>query len=284
MIQDYLCPASVQEALDLLALYAGRARIIGGGTDLLLEKEAPDYYVDLGRISELDGIVEKDGHIVIGANVTHAQCVAHPLILKNAPLLAQASGTVGSTQIRNVATLAGNIVSANPAADAAVALTALQAVVTVTSQCGTADRPITGLYAGVGRSTVDCGAEIIVNIKFPVRQPGEGGAYERLQQRQGLSLPMASAAVSLGLSQGLISQAVIVAAPLAPGPTRVAQAEKILLGQKPTEEMFRRAGELAGDSVTFRSSPTRGGAEYRHRVLPVLVRRALRTAAERALS
>ncbi len=281
MIQDYLFPATVDEAVALLNGHGGRARIFAGGTDILLaeDQSETDYYLDLGRIDDLHGIVERDGWIVIGANTTHSRCAAHPLIRQQAPVLAEACGKVGSTQIRNVGTLAGNIVSANPAADSAVALTALEAVVTIAGPAGLRETPIGELYAGVGRSALDSRREVITAIKFPARRAGEGSAYQRLEQRQGLSLPMLCAAVKVCLAAGKVERAVVVAAPLSPGPKRLTAAEEYLVGKQATEEHFAEAGCLAAQAVKFRDSAVRCGGDYRQRVLPVLIRRALTSAA-----
>jgi len=305
MIQDYLFPGNVNEAVTLLAQKPGLAKIFAGGTSLLLDgKEMagdPEYFVDLSKIEELDGISEKNGFIFVGANTTLAQCAVHPLILKNAPALALASGNLGSTQIRNVATVAGNVVGAKPFADAAVILTALEAICVVRSKEGNREVAMADMFARLGESAVDSGAEFITHIKFPARKPGEGNAYERLELRNALSYPLVNVAVNLGLNKKAITKASIVAAPLAPGPRRISAAEQFLIGRHPTEESFAQAGQLANENVKFSNSPqtcrakktdkclydtcryflnpVQCSAEYRHQVLPVLVRRALITAA-----
>lgn len=283
MILDYLLPATVDEAVALLNGHGGRARIFAGGTDILLaeDQNETDYYLDLGRIDGLHGIVERDGWIIIGANTTHSRCSAHPLIREQAPVLAEACGKVGSTQIRNVGTLAGNIVSANPAADSAVALTALEAVIAIAGPDGRRETPLGELYAGVGRSNLDSRREVITAIKFPARRAGEGSAYQRLELRQGLSLPMLCAAAKIGLASGKVERAVLVAAPLSPGPKRLTAAEEYLVGREATEDHFAEAGRIAAQTVKFRDSAIRCGGDYRQQVLPVLIRRALTSAVPR---
>lgn len=285
MIREYVFPATVEAVISLLDEQEGRARIFAGGTDLVLDSAklpiSPECFVDLRDIHELDGIYEKDDCVVIGAKTTHTECASHPLIRTHVPALAQASGTVGSTQIRNVGTLAGNIVSANPAADSAVVLTALEVICTVRSKEGSREIPMTHMYEGVGRSVIDSSRELLTYIRIPIREHGNGCAYERMEQRKGLSLPMVCTAVTLEIRDGIIVKSTVVAAPLAPGPTRLADVEEYLTGREPTEEVLTEAGRLAAECVRFRSSPVRGSAEYRRQVLPVLVRRALTTAAMR---
>lgn len=286
MVQDYVFPRTVEDAVALLAEGEGKARILAGGTDLVLDAERlpipPTCFVDLRDVPGLDGIDASGGRIMIGAKTTHAVCSAHPLIQQHAPALAQACATVGSTQIRNIATLAGNVVSANPAADAAVVLTALQAVCTVRTPAGTRQVPLQEAYQGVGRSAMDSSRELVTHLHFPAASPGFGSAYQRISQRKGLSLPMVCAAVTLQIDGKVIADATIVAAPLAPGPTRITQAEAFLIGRVSTEDVFAQAAQLAASCVQFRSSAVRGSAAYRGRVLPVLIRRALLTAAQQA--
>ncbi len=140
MVEKYLFPATLAEAVELLARYDGKARIIAGGTDLVLGLEksgsSPEALVDITRLAELSTLERRGGEIYLGAAVTHAACAASPLIRENARCLAEACSSVGSPQIRQVGTVVGNLVNAQPAADAAVALVALGAVVDVLSAKG----------------------------------------------------------------------------------------------------------------------------------------------------
>lgn len=287
MIKEYFFPETVRDTVTLLDERNGRARIFAGGTDLSLDAAnlsiQPECFVDLRDVRELEGIYEQDGYVVIGSKTTHTVCLSHDLIKTHAPALRVGCGVIGSTQIRNIATLAGNVVSANPAADSAVVLTALEAICTVESALGRRDIPMSEMYAGVGRSSIDSSRDLITHIRFPATAPGKGSAYERLSQRKGLALPMVCVAVTLYITDGKIEKSTVVAAPLAPGPTRIFQVEEFLTGRTPDDETFTRAGAIATESVRFRSSPVRGSAEYRHATLSVLVRRALEKAAADAL-
>jgi carbon-monoxide dehydrogenase medium subunit len=306
MTRDYRSPESVEEAISLLHDNAKTARVIAGGTALLLDgtnmTEGLDCYVSLARITELDGIADVDGHVVIGANATLAECAQDDLILKNAPSLAQAASAIASTQVRNMATVLGNVCAARPFGDAAVALASLDAVCVVRSAEGTREVPITDMYAKIGESAVDSREEVVTHIKFRTRSDGEGVAFERLDLRSGLSFPVVNVGVKVRLDDGVIVDSAVVAAPLSPGPSRVPAAEAFLAGKAPTEELLRQAGDLASESVRFHKSPERcrstktnaecsydacrfcanpvhSSAQYRHEVLPVLVRRALLRAA-----
>ncbi len=287
MAQEYIFATTVESALALLKERKGAARIIAGGTDLVLQesrrKEKSTVLVDLSHIPDLHGIKECGGDIVIGACVTHAEASVSPLLRAKAPALAAACGKVGGRQIRNMGTLVGNVVSGQPAGDAAVALTALDALCTVHTCDGKVrEVSMARMYAGVCESSVDCCAEIVTHIRIPAHKAGEASSYQRMEQRKALSLPMLCVAAKLGLEGGTITAASIAMAPVGPGPQRAAEAEAFLIGKKAEKAVFVEAAALADKNAAFRSSSVRGSKEFRHAVLPVFIVRALEEAAARA--
>jgi hypothetical protein len=173
----YQKPKSVPEALFLLEQSAGRGRVIAGGTDLVLQLRRRDHtadlLVDITGIDEIKRIGEDEEWILIGAAVPHAEVAGSPLILREARALAEGCGRVGSPQIRNVATLMGNVISAQPAADGAVPLMALEAEIRVASKAGERWIPMEEAYLGVGRSAIDASCEVATEIRF--RKPGNDG-------------------------------------------------------------------------------------------------------------
>lgn len=287
MSQEYIFATTVESALALMQEHKGKARIIAGGTDLILQearrKEKSAVLIDLSHIPDLHGITECGGDILIGACVTHAEASFSPLLKDKAPALATACSQVGGRQIRNMGTLVGNIVSGQPAGDAAVALTALDAVCRVhTCDGNTREATMPEMYAGICQSSVDCCAEIVTRIRIPADRPGQSSSYQRMEQRKALSLPMLCVAARLTLDGGVIKAASIAIAPVGPGPQRAAEAEAFLLGKKPGASVFAEAAALADGAAAFRSSSVRGSKEFRHAVLPVFVSRALEEAAARA--
>ena len=246
MTQEYFRPRTVQEALSLLQEKPGQGRVIAGGTDLLVEQAKPSRksprLVDLGWIPGMKDIREEGGFLVFGACVTHSQAEQSPLVRRHARALAEGCGKVGSRQIRNMGTLAGNIVSALPAADAGVTLTALGAVCVVASPDGVRELPMTAMYHGVGKSAVNACAECITQIKVPLAGAGTGSAYARMEQRKALSLPMLCVAARVTLENGLMRGVSIVMAPAGPAPRHAAKAERLLEGQAPDAGLFARAG------------------------------------------
>lgn len=172
MLQEYYIPKSVADALVLLKDNSSCARIIAGGTDLILDHQAEkvnaDAFIDISRIDELKKIEYTDGVIWIGAAVTHDQVARSQLIQEHALALALAARSVGSLQIRNIATVVGNVVNAQPAADAAVALMALGAEAELNSLSEVEYVAVEDMYAGLGKSIVDSTSQLVTRIRFDV--------------------------------------------------------------------------------------------------------------------
>ena len=286
MVENYVFPATVSAAVTVLSTNRGRARIIAGGTDLLLEhqdsKNLCDVLVDLTAIAELKNITEENGFIRIGASVTHAQAAKSELILKHAPALAQACSKIGSLQIRNTATIVGNIVTGNPAADAAVALACLDTTVELTNLDGMQTMPLADTYAGVCLSCIDSCCQVVTHVRFPVKQKNQGSAYLRMEQRKALSLPMLAVSALVALDGDKFDWVRLVIAPVGAGPQRALDAEGFLKGSPVNAENMAKAGQLARNQAVFRSSAIRGSKEYRMGVLPVFVERVLQAAVEDA--
>ena len=189
----YERPKSISEALTLLEQAGGRGRVIAGGTDLVLQlrqgQQAADLLVDITGIDELKRIEEVDGWIRIGAAVTHAEVAKHSLIQKEAAALAQGCAQVGSPQIRNAATLVGNVISAKPAGDGAIPLMALEAEMIVASKDGERSVSMEEMYRGIGLSSINASSEVATEVRF--RKLGEKGRtrFFRMARRKALTLP-----------------------------------------------------------------------------------------------
>ena len=219
MWQEYLRPTTVDDALQMLADHGGQARVIAGGTDLVLQlrrgERQASCLVDVSRVDALRGISEAGSFITIGAATTHAEVVRSLLIRERAAVLAQAAAEVGSAQVCNVGTLGGNVVNAQPAADTALALLALGAEVQVVGVDGARWVGLAELYEGPGASRVDSTAELVRAFRF--RSPGWeghgretcpsgrvpliGSAYRRLGKCKSIALPVLCAATVVWLSR-----------------------------------------------------------------------------------
>ena len=276
---EYVNALSVQQVLDKLAQADGGAVVLAGGTDLMVDFKAgkvqPQVWVDVTRVPELCGITVEDGKLVIGAAVTLTTIARSPLVRQYFPSLAQGCGTVGSLQIRNSATLVGNVVSAQPAGDGAMSLAPLAPTFTVLSAQGERQLSMGEMYAGFARSTIDHSRELVTKISIPLPQPGEAASFVRLELRKSLSLPMLNCAAMVHVEDGLVTWARITMAPVGVGPVRAQAAEAFLAGKPLTDENMAQAGQLALENANPRSNPLRGSREYRLDTLPVIIRRAL---------
>lgn len=286
MLQDYLIPKTTEEALSYLQGGKGQARVIAGGTDLLLDladgKKEAGVLVDITRIAGLNKITVENGVIRIGAAVTHNQVAKSEPIREKASVLAQAARSVGSLQIRNSGTVVGNVLNAQPAADTAVALTALGAVAEILSPAAKEKLPVEDLYAGLGKSVVDSASQLVTMVQFPALSKNQGSAFERLEQRKALALPMLNVAVVVSLDGEQFEWVRIVMAPVGTKPVRATGSEAILTGARVTAEIIEKAAGAAIAQANPRDSALRGSRKYRLEVLPVLVRRALESAVAQA--
>ena len=193
--KDYHLPVSVDEAVGLLARYDGKARVVAGGTDLILDLQQGNEHpvealVDVTRIVGLNEIREEAGFILIGAGVTHTQIVASELLHRKATAFVEASYVVGGPQVRNVATIGGNVAHALPAADGTTALNALDAEVEVASFSGRRWIPFTALFLGPGKSAIDSTREVLTALRCKATGLHEGSAASRIMRPQGVALPI----------------------------------------------------------------------------------------------
>ncbi|HKI49686.1 MAG TPA: FAD binding domain-containing protein [Desulfobacteria bacterium] len=287
MWQEYLFPKDIGEAVAILGDGKGSARIIAGGTDLILDMEAGRHgvktLVDLSRIEELNEITEEGGMIKIGANVTCAQVCASELIKQKAPALSQGARKLGSRQIRNIATIAGNVVRAQPAADTAIPLVALGASVEVAGPNGNRTLNILDAYGDTfAKSNIDSTCEVLSFLHVPVQGPWEGSAYIRLDKRKALSLPILNVACKISLAGETITGASIAMGPVGPGPRRATEAENRLVGGLISPETVLEASKLVVKRCDPRDSLVRGSKKYRMSVISTLAEMAITQAVNSA--
>jgi carbon-monoxide dehydrogenase medium subunit len=287
MWQTYHSPRTLHDALHLLADYGAEARIVAGGTDLLVElgrreAGAPPLpaLVDVTRIAGLDRVwLDDEGWIHIGPCVTHNQAVASRLLRERGRPLAQACWSVGSPQLRNRATIAGNLVTASPANDTITALWALDARLTLQSVQGERTLSFQDFYQGVRRTALQP-EEILTDVAFRAMAPNQHGVFVKLGLRRTHAISVVNAAAVLTLAPGACAgERVVTGARLALGsvaPTilRVPAAEKALVGALLDEDRTARAADLAA-AAAAPIDDVRAGAEYRRETVRVLVCRAL---------
>lgn len=276
-------PGSLDDALALLAAQPGVARPIAGGTDLLLELRRgarPDVrvLVDLTRIPGLDRI-ESDAEVLhLGPLVTHNQVVASPLVRESALPLAQACLEIGAAQLRNRATVAGNLVTASPANDTISALVALDAVVTLASVRGRREVAVADLYPGF-RSTVLEPDELVVDIAVPVLSGSRRGVWVKNGLRRAQAISVVHVGVVVETDEaGVLTDARVALGSVAATVVRSAAAEQALIGG-PLDAGRIAAAAAASAASVVPIDDVRGTGEYRSAVLEVMVRRALEVVA-----
>jgi xanthine dehydrogenase iron-sulfur cluster and FAD-binding subunit A len=284
MWEAYYSVSTLSEALSLLDEYQDFARIVAGGTDLILELErgqrpTVNTIIDITRVKGLDQITLHGETIRLGPLVTHNYVVSSDLILSRALPLAQASWEVGAPQIRNRATIAGNLITASPANDTITPLMALGAEVTLSSVDGERTLSLNDFYAGF-RQTVLRPNEMLTAISFPALSEQERGVFMKLGLRRAQAISVVDVAVVLGLdADQMVSSARITMGSVAPTIIHAPVAEKALIGRKLTSETISEVAHLA--SLT--PSPiddVRSTADYRTEMTKVLVARVLRQLAQ----
>ena len=285
--ENYFRPRTLSEALGLLEKFDGSARVIAGGTDLLVrirEREMePKALVDITGISGMDKVSLDGDWIKIGGLVTHTQVVESSLIRERALALKEGAFCLGSPQIRNIGTLAGNILSGQPGADTSIPLLALDAKVKVKSLAGERTVPLTEVFIDTGRTAVDSSREILRETLFPALGEGETSVSLRLARRKALALPILALSIVLSadVSKKRFRFARIAMGPVGPVPFRAREAETLLGGAAINESVIREAAKRAAQEANPRTSPLRGTETYRRTMVANLVERGIHVGIKR---
>ena len=285
MIQEYLRPKSMDEAISLNQRYGEKARYIAGGTDVIVKiKERqirPEYLISLRGIPGLDQITYEEGELRIGALVTHRALELSAVIRKHFPILTDAVGNIGSVQIRNVATIGGNIVNAVPSADGATPLIALGAGIRLAGPKGERSMVLEDFFTGPGQTVLRQG-EILREFIVPRLPPRTGGAYWKHMRRAAMELPILGVSVLLSLAEDMqtCEEARIGLGVMAPTPMRAKKAEAVLRGKKLSADILEEAGKVAASESKPRDT-ARGEAWYRREMVEVLIPRLGRIAIDR---
>jgi xanthine dehydrogenase FAD-binding subunit len=278
MWNEYHLCKEIEESLHLLHRYNGEARVIAGGTDLILEIETGRYQlpalIDITRISDLQGITKRGERIFIGAAATFEQVIHSDLIRLHAPHLVTAAQSIAGRQIRNTATVIGNIVNASPAADSAPVLYTLDAHVHFIDDREVArEIPIYQFITGVKKTLLPrCG--LVTAISFPVSTNGWHTGFRKLGLRWSMAISVVNVALALREDDGIIRDARVAFGAVAPTPVRSTPAEQVLIGMPLKDAGSSNAPRLARSSVSpiddFRSS-----AKYRLQMVENLLRQEL---------
>ena len=276
-VHEYIAPTSLADALQLKQEHGADARVIAGGTDLILRMRdkvlSPALLIDLRRIS-LDSMSMTANTMHIGAYVTLEQLLTSADMASLFPAMPAACREFAGPPIRNRGTLGGNIVNASPAADLVPPLIAYDANIALSSIAGERVLPLVEFFVGPGQSVMEPD-EILTEIRLPLMPAHSAAAFIKLGQRRSMAISQVNVAARLSIDEsGAISVARIVLGSVAPTPYRVAAAEQILVGEEPSEQVFLAAASKAQEEITP-ISDVRASDSYRLQMTAVLVRRAL---------
>jgi carbon-monoxide dehydrogenase medium subunit len=281
----YEAPESLDAAVSLLAGAQGQARILAGGTDLLVQLRAgviePDLVVDVKKIPEMHKITAEDGGFRIGAAVSGAELGEHPDVKRLWPGVVEAVELIGSTQIQGRATMVGNMCNASPAADSVPAMIAASAIVRVVGPGGRREMPVEEMCIAPGKTSLAKG-EIVTSVFLPKRPPHSGDAYLRFIPRTEMDIAVVGAGVSLTLDGGgKCTAARVGLGAVAARPLLVTEAADALIGSAVDQAALERLAAAASDACRP-IDDKRGTIEYRTKVAGVLARRAAEQALARA--
>ncbi|HWP21461.1 MAG TPA: FAD binding domain-containing protein [Candidatus Cryosericum sp.] len=279
----FLTPNSLSEALLLLREHAGRIKPLAGGTDLMVELrdgdeklDAMDYALDLTALPELRAITTENGLVSIGAMATHNDVATSPVVRFTAAMLAEASASIGAQQIRNAATIGGNVCNAAVAADTLSPLAALDARVTLLSGSGARELPLSEFILGAGKTALQPD-ELLTKLSFAPLS-GWQSRFVKLGRRKALAISRMNAAVALLFEDGVIASARVSPGCVFASPRRVSSAEALLIGQVPSLSLFEACGKAVSDEMVAVTG-VRWSTEYKYPALAAIARHALCEAA-----
>jgi carbon-monoxide dehydrogenase medium subunit len=284
MWNKYYNVTSIEKTLEILSQYQDKARIVAGATDLIIEfekglRKTTDILVDITRIEGLNQItLDEDQNIHLGPLVTHNDVAASKIIQERALPLAQAAWEVGSPQIRNQGTIAGNLITASPANDTITPLMALQAKLVLKSIHGQRVVSLEDFYLGVRKSILQAD-EMVTDIYFQALDDSQKGQFIKFALRRAQAISLVNVAVICKLENEIVQNAVISLGAVAPTIIRAKEAEQFLNGKKLSEDVINETAILA-QKTTKAISDVRGSASYRKTMVKVITKRALVSIAE----
>jgi len=275
---EFQSPATLDDCLELMQFQAPGVAPIAGGTNLVVDlrsgRAKPQTVINLWQLSDLAYIRRENGHLAIGGRTTVTQLLNSSLVRKTGQALTESAQKFASPLIRNRATVGGNLADASPAADLAPPLLVLDAQVQLQSKSGTRTVPLAEFFLGP-RQTVRTPAELLAEIRYPVPAANTATTFLKLGQRWEDAISIVSVAASLERDGDICQSVRLALGAVAPIPRRAKQAEAVLAGQKLTDELLRRAAQVAASEDANPIDDVRGSAEYRRWMAEVLVYRAL---------
>jgi xanthine dehydrogenase FAD-binding subunit len=281
LYKNYYLSHHIEDALQALADAPGTTRIIAGGTDLLLDlkqgRHLPvDTLVDVSQVEELSTLEVREGRIFIGASVPLNRIVSNDLVKTHLAALVEACELIGGPQVRNTATLGGNVAHALPAADGTIAMLALGAQAQIASLDGHRLVAMEDLFLGPGKSALDPKKDLLVGFFMPLQLAGQSSAFKRVMRPQGVALPILNMAAWLERQDGIIRKIRLSLGPAGPTPFRARKTESVLIGKEVNDTTISAAQQVLLDEAKFRTSPARATADYRKKLAIILLEDVLK--------
>ncbi|MDI9565686.1 MAG: FAD binding domain-containing protein [Chloroflexota bacterium] len=285
--QEFRQPTTITEAIEVLTTAPQPAMPIAGGSDLLLDirqgRLAPVHtLVDLKSVPEMNVIEQRGQELFIGASISITNIIQNELTLKNARALVEACNLIAGPQVRNTATLGGNVAHALPAADGTIAMLALNAHAEVASKAGLRRMLFQDLFLGPGNSAIDKTCELITGFYLMLANRGQASCFKRIMRPQGVALPILNCAVWVCRDVDTVIDVRISVGPGGPVPFRATEAEAILKGRPLDQDQINKALEKLLSQANFRTSPLRATASYRQHLIKTLFKDTLTEAWIRA--
>ncbi len=281
---DYVRPRDLDEILRVLVEREGEAKLLGGGYSLIpllkLRLAQPPLLVDLHNVTGLDGITETDDELRIGGRATHRQIHEHAIVTDRYPGLVDLARVIGDPQVRNWGTIGGSIAHADPASDWPALLLAIDATIVCRSQSGERTVKARDFFLDTFQTAIEP-TEVLTEVRLPRRPKHAGAAYTKLERKVGDFATCGSAVIVRLEGDGRIAWAGVGLTGVAASPFAATDAEAVLAGNMPSEDLFKAAGA----AVAAQSSPAgdvRGPVEYKRAMAAELTVRSLRSAIERA--
>ena len=274
--QEYLHPKSISEAVQALSSSTVPTCLIAGGTDLMLDLQQGRHatihtLVDITSIPELNLLEIRGEDLYIGATVPLSQIAVSPLVIEHARALSEACSLIGGPQVRNVATLGGNVAHALPAADGTIAMMSQNTNVMVANRAGIRSVPLQEMFLGAGKTALNTKEEIITGFCIPLRMENQASAFKRIMRAQGIALPIINISTWLERRDDKIFELRIAIGPSGPTPRRITTVENLLMGCNILVDLNPEAVNALLDQIKFRTSPQRASAEYRNHLVKNLL-------------
>jgi xanthine dehydrogenase FAD-binding subunit len=283
----YYVAGNLDDALEILSDTVDDACIIAGGTDLLIDLQQGRHppvhtLVDVSNIPELNCLEIREDRLFIGASAPLNQLIENALMREHGQAIVEACRLIGGPQVRNVATLGGNVAHALPGADGTIALLSLNASAEIRDKEGFREVPLVDLFAGPGRSTLRPKNEILTGFYITCRESHQASSFNRVMRPQGVALPILNIAIWIERKDNIFRDARIAVGPSGPIPRRATTAENALRSERYSEESIEMAYQEMLKQLSFRTSPLRASSGYRRHLSEILFKSVINVAYDRA--